>query len=41
MKKNLAIASSVMAVLCMTFSLASCGEKKTECEKNGHSFSDV
>ena len=41
MKKNLAIASSVISVLCMTFSLASCGEKKTECEKNGHSFSDV
>lgn len=40
-RKNLAIVSSLVAVLCMTFALTSCGGKKIVCEKNGHSFSDV
>lgn len=30
---------SLFAATCLTFALSACGEKKTECEKNGHSFS--
>lgn len=40
-RKKLAIVSSLVAVLSMTFALTSCDGKKTECEKNGHSFSEV
>ena len=38
-KRLLTILLSLVAVLCLTFALSACGEKKTECEKNGHSFS--
>ena len=38
-KRLLTIILSLVAVLCLTFALIVCGEKKTECEKNGHSFS--
>ena len=38
-KRLLTIILSLVAVLCLTFALSACGEKKTECEKNGHSFS--
>ena len=38
-KRLLTIILSLVAVLCLTFALTACGEKKTECEKNGHSFS--
>lgn len=37
-KRLLTILLSLVAVLCLTFALSACGEKKTECEKNGHSF---
>ena len=40
MKKRLVtILLSLVAATCLTFALTACGEKKTECEKNGHSFS--
>lgn len=39
MKKRLiTILLSLVAATCLTFALTACGEKKTECEKNGHSF---
>ena len=38
-KRLLTIILSLVAVLCLTFALSACGKKKTECEKNGHSFS--
>lgn len=38
-KRLLIIILSLVAVLCLTFALTACGGKKTECEKNGHSFS--
>ena len=39
MKKRLiTIILSLVAATCLTFALTACGEKKTECEKNGHSF---
>ena len=37
-RKFWAVALSLVAVLCLAFALTACGEKKTECEKNGHSF---
>lgn len=38
-KRLLTILLSLVAATCLTFALTACGEKKTECEKNGHSFS--
>lgn len=38
-KRLLTILLSLVAATCLTFALSACGEKKTECEKNGHSFS--
>ena len=38
-KRLLTIILSLVAATCLTFALSACGEKKTECEKNGHSFS--
>ena len=37
-KRLLTILLSLVAATCLTFALSACGEKKTECEKNGHSF---
>lgn len=37
-KRLLTILLSLVAATCLTFALTACGEKKTECEKNGHSF---
>ena len=37
-KRLLTIILSLVAATCLTFALTACGEKKTECEKNGHSF---
>ena len=38
-KRKLTIMLSLFAATCLSFALSACGEKKTECEKNGHSFS--
>lgn len=38
-KRLLTIILSLVSATCLTFALSACGEKKTECEKNGHSFS--
>lgn len=38
-KRLLTIILSLVAATCLTFALSACGEKKTECEINGHSFS--
>ena len=38
-KRLLTILLSLVAATCLTVALTACGEKKTECEKNGHSFS--
>ena len=37
-KRLLTILLSLVAATCLTFALSACGGKKTECEKNGHSF---
>lgn len=37
-RKFWAVALSLVAVLCLAFALTACGGNKTECEKNGHSF---
>lgn len=37
-KRLLTILLSLVAATCLTFALTACGGKKTECEKNGHSF---
>ena len=37
-RKFWAVALSLVAVLCLAFALTACGGSKTECEKNGHSF---
>ena len=39
-KRLLTIILSLVAATCLTFALSACGEKKTECEKKGHSFSN-
>ena len=38
-KRLLTILLSLVAATCLTFALTACGGNKTECEKNGHSFS--
>ena len=38
-KRLLTIILSLVAATCLTFALTACGGSKTECEKNGHSFS--
>ena len=38
-RRLLTVILSLVTVLCLAFALTACGEKKTECEKNGHSFS--
>lgn len=38
-KRLLTILLSLVATTCLTFALTACGGNKTECEKNGHSFS--
>ena len=37
-RKCWAVPLSLVAVLCLAFALTACGGNKTECEKNGHSF---
>ena len=38
-KRLLTILLSLVAATCLTFARTACGGNKTECEKNGHSFS--
>ncbi|MGN1052526.1 MAG: InlB B-repeat-containing protein, partial [Candidatus Scatosoma sp.] len=38
-KRLLTFVLSLGMAMCSAFALTACGEKKTECEKNGHSFS--